>query len=56
MDGFAWYVWGSQWWHWYLLSAASVFLGLDSRTIFGRLMATIMAVFAAWIGARLMVA
>jgi len=54
MPGYEWYAWGSQWWHWFLLAAAIGFLGMCSRTMFGRMVAIIGAIFTAWLGAALL--
>lgn len=54
MSEFACYVWGSQWWHWFLAAAVFVFLGVHSRTIPGRIAAIIGAVVTAWLGAALL--
>lgn len=54
MPGYEWYVWGSQWWHWFLMAAVIAFLGFNSRTIWGRLISILGAVFTAWLGAVLL--
>lgn len=53
MPEYEWYDWSMQWWHWFGLTAIIAFLGLCSKSMWGRIVALIGAVFMAWLGAML---